>query len=133
MASSVDSKQNLFRALVVVLILCGEVSGHVVAEGIRVEVDEGSNEGSQLCSGEHGRCVIEDAVEGDCPGLRHFLSACAFCLALLLMVFFFLPLLFSPALLFFLILFLLLFEPRARLRTSAQGFLPVLRLRVDCG
>ena len=56
-------KQNLFCALIVVLILGGEVFGDIVGKGVGVKVDERAKKNPQLGYAEHRRGILKDAVE----------------------------------------------------------------------
>ncbi len=142
-------KQNLLCGLLVLLVLCGQVFGYVVGEGVRVKVDEDTKEHPQLHGGEGSRGILKDAVGHRCTGLVHLLSLDA-----LGFVLFLLPLEFSLALLgppslcgllfcftvpsllcvlLFALLGLFLFQLRWRVLSLVRGWRLVSPLRVHRG
>jgi hypothetical protein len=112
----------------VIFVICGEVFGDVVDEGVRVKVDERARKYPQLRGCEHWRNILKDALEGGLTRFQHFGSAVAlgFVLGLLLLKLL-LPLLF-PALPFFLVLRSTLLE----LALALGGFLFRLGLWSGC-
>ena len=58
-----DGEQNFVRGLVAVVVLDGEVLGHLVDESVRIEVHEQAKEEPELGRTEDSRGRVEDAVE----------------------------------------------------------------------
>jgi hypothetical protein len=102
-------KQNLFCALIVVLILGGEVFGDIVGKGVGIKVDEGAKKNPQLGYAKHRWGILKDAVELGIARLLQLFLAGAFCFPFLLSLLIFQSAFLGSALLFLLVLLSLLF------------------------
>ncbi len=100
--------------------LVGGVLGQVVGEGVGVKVDDGAKHDAQLCGGQRGRGVVEDALERVLALLAEFVAPGQFCLAFLLLALFLLLPFFGPAFLLCVVLLLLLLRA-AGWRSSASS------------